>query len=116
MRAAHDTNAKEVDFNGNVIPGETLTYTIEYENTGAGTAYEIFISAAEITPTNPVLNIVKTIAADPKAVEILSGTPFAIALTGRDTGANPLTYRITSGPLYGTISGTPPNITPHLHE
>lgn len=188
VEPAHDPNAKFVDFKGDVIPGQKLTYTVEFENEGAGTAYEVFIvdtldksldettlvflgekkgvydaasrvlsweigtlppcteenpdvckgsvsfsvnvknglasgteivnyaevhfpSAAEITPTNPVLNMVKTIAADPKTVETLSEAPVSITLTGSDSGSAPLTYKLTSDPLFGTITGTPPKLT-----
>ena len=69
-----------------------------------------FPSAAEITPTNAVLNVVSTIAAEPKTVETTSGSPAAITLTGRVSGSNPLTYRITASPLYGEITGAAPNI------
>ncbi len=176
---AWDPNAKSVDVKGNAIPGQDLTYTIEYENVGEGTAYGVFIldkldanlddntlgvnnggsysaasrligwdigdvpphgqgsvtfhvkvrnglpsgseivnfadiyfpSVPQITPTNAVVNIVKTIAADPKTVETLSEVATPITLTGRDSGSNPLTYQISQPPLYGTISGTLPNIT-----
>jgi len=186
VRTARDPNAKSADFSGNVIPGQTITYTIEYENVGAGTAYDVFIldeldtdldekslvinnngeytagamllsweigelppcdqnnptvckgsvsfkinvknglpsgteimnyavvhfpSAKEVTPTNPLLNIVRTIAADPKTAETVTEKPVSVILTGRDTGSGKLTFRLTSDPLYGTVVGTPPNIT-----
>jgi len=176
---AHDPNEKSVDPGGNVIPGQQLNYTIEYENEGQGNAYGVFLlddlnenlnelsliinndgeyidiarllswdigevqpnsggkvtfsvtvkddvpsgteiinnaevhfpSVPEITPTNAVVNIVKAIVADPKTVETLSAQDVAISLTGRDTDSNTLTYKISTNPLYGTITDTPPNIT-----
>jgi len=179
IRAAHDPNAKSADFKGNVVPGQTINYTIEYENTGTGSAFEVFVtddldsdldemslvignngtysstsrrlswdigtlepgqkgsvtfsakvknglpsgteiinyaevhfpSAFEVTPTNPVLNIVKTIAAEPKLAETTSGTPVSITLTGHDSGSGALTYSITSTPLNGTVTGTPPSVS-----
>ncbi len=175
----HDPNAKSVDFPGGVIPGQTLTYTIEYENTGLGTAYNVFIldeldpnldesslvindggiytdsirllewfigtvppggqgsvtfsvnvkdgltngtaitnfanihfpSVPEITPTNPVVNVVRTIVADPQRVETVSGEPVPITLTGRDIYGSSLTYEITSTPLYGALTGAPPDVS-----
>jgi uncharacterized repeat protein (TIGR01451 family) len=174
-----DPNAKSVDFKGNVIPEQQLTYTIDYENIGDGTAYGVFIldeldsnlneatlsiknggtyssgsrllgwdvgtlaskgkgsvsfsvkvksglssgteitnvakvyfpSANEITPTNPVANRVQSLAADPKTVETTSTAATPIILSGRDSGSKALTYRIARPPSFGTITGTPPNIT-----
>ena len=174
-----DPNAKSVDVSGQVIPGQKLTYTIEYENVGEGAAYGVFImdeldpnldetslvinnggtysnasrllswdigtlaskakgsvtfsvnvknglpsgteitnyadvyfpSVPEITPTNAVVNIVKTIAADPLTIEALSEEPTSITLTGRDSGSKALTYKVTLDPPYGTLEGKPPKLT-----
>ena len=175
---AHDPNAKHVDVTGNVMPGQTLNYTIEYENEGEGTAYDVFIldelcseldentlvindageyseasrllsweignvpgggqgevnfsvnvkdeisteteiinfadvhfpSAFEITPTNAVVNTVKSIAADPQTVSAIAGAPVSTILTGRDGGSSSVTYDVTESPLCGTLTGTPPNL------
>ena len=40
---ANDPNEKSVDIAGDLLPGDTLEYRIDYENIGAGTAYEVFI-------------------------------------------------------------------------
>ena len=70
-----------------------------------------FPSANEITPTNMVVSVVRGIAADPQTVATVSQVPKAITLTGRDAAGGALTYQITSPPLYGTLSGTPPLVT-----
>lgn len=179
IQPGRDPNAKSVDFQGGVIPGQTLTYTIEYENEGLGTAYNVFIldeldpnldeaslvindggaytdsirllewfvgtvppggqgsvtfsvnvkdgltngtvitnhanvhfpSVPEITPTNPVVNVVRTIVADPQSVETISGSPVPITLAGRDIYGSSLTYSVTSDPLYGVLTGLPPDVT-----
>jgi len=176
---ARDPNAKSVDAPGDVLPGQTLTYTVEYENEGAGTAYGVYIldeldtdlsettltinnegayseasrrlnwelgeldageqglvtysidikddlpsgteiiniadvhfpSADEITPTNPVVSVVKSVVADPQTVSTVAGTSLAITLTGGDSGSNPLTFRLINHPSYGAITGTAPNLT-----
>jgi len=183
---AHDPNAKSVDPTGDIVPGQRLTYAVEFENTGKGTAYSVFIidkldanldestlsidnggnfdptsrlltwevgtvppcdddnpdickgsvtfsvnvkadvpsgteivnlaevhfpSAGEITPTNPVVNVVKAIAADPKTVQTTAGVAVPVVLSGRDSGGGQVTYRVTLPPSYGTLSGTAPNLT-----
>ncbi|MFH1492281.1 MAG: hypothetical protein ABIE81_02935, partial [Candidatus Omnitrophota bacterium] len=42
--AAHDPNEKLVSPQGNVMPGDRLTYTINYENEGEGIAFGVYIS------------------------------------------------------------------------
>ena len=176
---AHDPNAKHAAFTGDVIPGQTLDYTIEYENEGEGTAYGVFImdeldsdldettlvindggsyaeasrqlawdvgevppggqgevtfsvnvkddrasgteiincadvyfpSADEITPTNCVVNIVNSMAADPQTVSATAERPLPITLTGRDSATSRLTYEISAGPYYGSLTGNPPEVT-----
>jgi hypothetical protein len=70
-----------------------------------------FPTAFEITATNPILSIVKGIAADPKKIEAVSGLSENISLSGRDTGQGTLFFNITQEPLYGTLTGTPPEVT-----
>ena len=43
IRTPHDPNDKLVDFKGDVLPGQLLHYTIEYENTGDATATGVFV-------------------------------------------------------------------------
>jgi len=42
--AAHDPNAISVSPEGGVDRGDTLTYTLECENTGSGTAYGVYVT------------------------------------------------------------------------
>jgi len=175
---AGDPNDK-VGFYGEVIPGQKLDYTINYENVGQGTAYGVYIidkldanldettlvinnggifysssreiiwnigqlasqqkgsvsfsvnvkndvlsgkeiinqatvyfpSVPEITPTNPVVNRVFAITANPQKLEVESGINLPVTLTGKDAGGASLTYSVKNGPLYGTLTGTPPNLT-----
>jgi uncharacterized repeat protein (TIGR01451 family) len=177
---AHDPNAKAVAPSGDVLPGQMLSYTVEYENTGLGIAYEVYIidqldpnlddnnslviqnggvfypashqifwdigtllpgqqgkvtfqvnvkattpngtqiintadvhfpSAGEVTPTNAVINTVRTLVATPQEIESIAGLPVDILLEGQDLYYSPLTYTITSEPLYGVLTGTLPALT-----
>jgi hypothetical protein len=175
---AHDPNAKAVSPQGDILPGELLTYLIEYENVGAGTAYDVFIldvldenldesslllsgngeynpsmrqaswfigevapgaggmvtmtvqarqglpsgtlipnqaevhfpSAFEVTPTDLVVNTINTLVAEPQTLETVGAAPVDLRLAGREaSGATP-TYAVASTPLYGTLTGEPPQL------
>ena len=185
---AKDPNAKYGP-GGDVLPDQLMTYTITFENEGAGTAYDVFVvdelrdeldtstlvingggeylpasrtliwwvgqlapkgqpgstgvvsftvrlksnlangtavvnravvhfpSVPEVTPTNPVVNIVQPLVASPQSLETVSGQPLVIKLQGRDPGGAPLTYALVAAPLNGALSGTAPNLvyTPSLN-
>jgi hypothetical protein len=49
IRVARDPNAKEGPA-GDVIPGQEMAYTVEYENVGAGRAYGVYI-VDELSPS-----------------------------------------------------------------
>jgi uncharacterized repeat protein (TIGR01451 family) len=176
---AHDPNAKAVSPSGNVVPGQTLSYTISYENEGQGTAFDVFVldpvseylddktialgnggiysdasrlaswdvgtlaagqqgsvtmdvavqaglatgtqiinmaevhfpSAGEVTPTNPVVSVVAAVAAHPQRLYVESGASLDIVLTGQEASGAPVTFSLTGKPLYGTLTGTAPNLT-----
>lgn len=175
---AGDPNAKS-GFEGDVVPGQELDYTVEYENVGEGTAYGVYIvdqldenldessldiqdggtyiasarlllwnvgdvapqaggkvhfsvrvrdavpggtritnqaviyfpSVPQETPTNEVVNRVFSLTAHPQSVETVGSDPADILLTGAEAASAPLTYRITKTPLYGSLEGSPPNVT-----
>ncbi len=43
IRTSHDPNIKQADVKGDVLSGQRITYTVECQNLGAGTAYGVFI-------------------------------------------------------------------------
>ena len=49
--------------------------------------------------------------ANPQSVTTQRDTPVAITLTGSDVDGDALTFRVTSGPSHGALSGTAPNLT-----
>lgn len=169
---------------GDLLPGQLVTYTIEYENVGAGEAYGVFIanslspsfdlgtlhvisgsaslssatqniyfevgdlapkgepgskgsvgysvrlkgglasgtliqnqavvhfpSVPEETPTNPVINSIQPLRADPQSLQTTGTQLVSFHLTGKDAGGLPITFAIVEGPFYGVLSGTPPNLS-----
>ena len=76
-----------------------------------------FSSVPEETPTNWVVNEVQSAVAYPQVVDTVSGASKPITLHGADVNGLPLTYQVTDAPLYGTLTGTPPNVvyTPLRH-
>jgi hypothetical protein len=178
VRASHDPNAKSVDFKGDVLPGQRLNYTLEYENTGGGSALGVFLldkldtnldeasltindggnysastrvlewnigdlpaagkgsvsfgvnvkptatgtkivnqanvyfpSALEVTPTNAVVNTLAALTADPKSASGISYTAIPVTLSGHRAGGETISYRITSYPAHGSLTGTAPALT-----
>jgi hypothetical protein len=168
---------------GDLLPGQLLTYTIDYENIGAGEAYGVFVvnevsehfdlstlqlpeeailaaasrtiyfpvgelapkgqpgaqgkiiysvrlksglpsgtvisnqavvhfpSVPEETPTNVVINTIQPIVVTPLALETAFEQPLAIQLHGQDVSNQPLSFAVAQGVFYGTLSGTPPNLS-----
>jgi hypothetical protein len=70
-----------------------------------------FPSVPEETPTNPVVHVVRRAAALPQHLETPYGQPLAIVLQGRAVNGAAFTYGLDALPLFGTLTGTPPNIT-----
>ncbi len=66
-----------------------------------------FSGTGTVTAGNPNTAPVAT----PQSVSTTENTPLPITLSATDAESNPLTYAIVSGPAYGSLNGTPPNIT-----
>ncbi len=46
-----------------------------------------------------------------QVISATAGTPVGIVLSASDTDGDPLSFSIVSGPLQGSLGGTPPNLT-----
>jgi uncharacterized repeat protein (TIGR01451 family) len=68
-----------------------------------------FPSVPETTPTNVVINTIQAVAAIPQTVQAVAGSAKTVTLAGMGGGA--LSYSIVDLPLYGALSGTPPNVS-----
>lgn len=44
IQTAHDPNDKAVNPSGNIVAGDVLNYTIQYENIGEGTAFGVYVT------------------------------------------------------------------------
>jgi len=161
-----------------VIPNQTFSYTIRYENVGEGTAYGVYVeselpalfdpntlqiydggvffsshrillwevgelgpgvggqvsfevqvppdaisgtvilanatvnfpSVPETTPTNDILTIVRDVVAYSQYVEAMGGFPVDIKLAGLTPTGSPLVFELVDEPLWGSLTGTPPNL------
>ena len=181
IRTPHDPNAKYGP-EGDLLAGQTVTYTVTYENEGDGRAYGVFVvdqldpaldlstliiygpgeliaenrtilwtvgelgpkgdpdstgvvsftvalrddllpgtavinqatvffpTVGEETPTNPVVNVVQTLAAVPQRLETTYMQPVAVTLSGRGPAGVPLAFEVVAGPLNGELSGTAPDL------
>jgi len=49
--------------------------------------------------------------ANPKFIATFEDTPIQFILTGRDPDGDVISFRITSQPTYGSLTGSPPNMT-----
>ncbi len=104
---------------GEVGPGEggSVSFSVKVKDAlPSGTeivnqATVYFPSVPEITPTNAVVNVVKDIVAHPQAMEVESGKPLPIILSGTASGGGALTYQVVSGPYFGELIGVAPNLT-----
>jgi uncharacterized repeat protein (TIGR01451 family) len=168
---------------GLVAPGQTLTYTVQYENMGAGAAFGVFVldtlasefdlatlslgglgqvvpgsrtilwnvgelapkgqpgskgefafsvklrsnlpagtvvvnqaevhfpSVPEITPTNAVVNTVQPLIGIDQHLQSVLGQPVSFQLSGFSATGGALAFQVFQPPSFGTLSGTPPNLT-----
>jgi uncharacterized repeat protein (TIGR01451 family) len=103
-RVARDPNAKAVSPGGNVLPGETLTYRVDYENVGTGTADGVFI----LDTLDPDLDA-STLALDPKcsyvaANRLVTCTIGTLAAAGQNGSKGSVTFGVK--PKSGLAMGT----------
>lgn len=99
-------------------PGATgvVSFTVRLKNglpsgtviANGATVY--FPSVPETTPTNVVVNTIQPLVAVPQTLTTRTGEAVAIKLAGREAAGLPLTFALVEEPLYGTLSGTLPNL------
>lgn len=88
--------------NNNVTGADSFTFQVN-DGTVNSAAATVSISIAPGPNAPPV--------ADAQTVAATEDVAKPITLTGSDSDGNALTFAITTSPLHGTLTGTPPNVT-----
>jgi len=70
-----------------------------------------FPSVPEITPTNAVVNLVQPIVGKDQQVNTKYSHAVSFQVSGISAAPGALTYQISQQTVYGTLSGTLPNLT-----
>jgi hypothetical protein len=94
-------------FSGSVLFGPGEPNEILLSTTSGNLDFDVFV--AKYLNDGPVQNVLPV--ADDQNLTTPEDTPLAITLTAFDADGDPLTYSIVTGPLHGTLSGTPPAVT-----
>ena len=71
----------------------------------------VFAAYMHVIGDNPVPMSGLAPTANPASVSTPPNIAVALTLTGSDPEEDPLTFAISSPPLHGTLSGTPPDVT-----
>ena len=91
-----------------------LTYTPKPDYAGSDSftfrANDGSANSANATISITVANSNRAPQAHSKSVSTMMSKAVTVELAGSDADANPLSYRITSAPANGTLTGTPPNV------
>lgn len=77
----------------------------------ANVATIVFPSVPQFTETNPVVSTVRALVAMPQDLATEESAPLNITLQGISPAGNPLSYIIVTQPLFGTLTGSPPQVT-----
>ena len=80
----------------------TATYAGDTNHSGSAAGDNHTVNAP-FPPTPPVANS--------QSPSVSEDTPTVITVTASDVNNDPLTYQVTSPPLHGTLTGTPPSLT-----
>ncbi len=103
------------NYDSKIGAGDTLRYYLDVSNTGTVEARDVLLQ--DILDQNfdlvPGSLITSPLAFDQTLEVFEDGPPVSFELTAADFDGDLLTYRILIGqePVYGTLSGTPPNLT-----
>ncbi|NLG96041.1 MAG: tandem-95 repeat protein [Chloroflexi bacterium] len=108
-----DSLLNDADGDGRIGAGDTLRYTLTAHNTGTVDASDVWLE--DVLESNLSLvpgSLRTTPLAFAQTIEVLEDSaPVPFTLIGADFDGDPLTYNITTQPVYGVIGGTAPNLT-----
>lgn len=94
-------------FQAGALPVGTYVTPVTITTTVAGGPARIIMGTMQVAPVNDQAPV-----AQPQIVPAIDeDTATAITLAGSDADGNPLTFRISTPPAHGTLTGVPPRVT-----